>query len=131
METFRIQCLLRQPPFDKFREGVRPMICHGEPVEPWPATLSGCPSSRNVCSTWIRRGRSSIYRRWQGDKGLSCTGMAGRHVLPHPEQGRADGALLCVSQIPLHDDHFYGDPQYAWDDYIHRSITHRKKRRAA
>ncbi|GAB6273125.1 MAG: hypothetical protein STSR0003_29810 [Smithella sp.] len=23
-----------------------------------------------------------------------------------------------VSQIPLHDDHFYGDPQYAWDDYI-------------
>jgi len=23
-----------------------------------------------------------------------------------------------VSQIPLHDDHFYGDPQYSWDDYI-------------
>jgi hypothetical protein len=23
-----------------------------------------------------------------------------------------------VSQIPLHDDHSYGDPQYAWDDYI-------------
>lgn len=23
-----------------------------------------------------------------------------------------------VSQIPLHDDHFHGDPQYAWDDYI-------------
>ena len=23
-----------------------------------------------------------------------------------------------VSQIPPHDDHFYGDPQYSWDDYI-------------
>jgi len=23
-----------------------------------------------------------------------------------------------VSQIPVHDDHFYGDPQYSWDDYI-------------
>ena len=23
-----------------------------------------------------------------------------------------------VSQIPFHDDHFYGDPQYAWNDYI-------------
>jgi hypothetical protein len=23
-----------------------------------------------------------------------------------------------VSQIPAHDDHFYGDPQYSWDDYI-------------
>ena len=23
-----------------------------------------------------------------------------------------------VSQIPPHDDHFYGDPQYTWDDYI-------------
>jgi hypothetical protein len=22
-----------------------------------------------------------------------------------------------VSQIPVHDDHFYGDPQYSWDDY--------------
>jgi hypothetical protein len=23
-----------------------------------------------------------------------------------------------VSQIPVHDDHFYGDPQYSWNDYI-------------
>jgi hypothetical protein len=23
-----------------------------------------------------------------------------------------------VSQIPPHDDNFYGDPQYTWDDYI-------------
>jgi hypothetical protein len=23
-----------------------------------------------------------------------------------------------VSQIPAHDDSFYGDPQYSWDDYI-------------
>ena len=23
-----------------------------------------------------------------------------------------------VSQIPAHDDHFYGDPLYSWDDYI-------------
>jgi hypothetical protein len=23
-----------------------------------------------------------------------------------------------VSQIAPHDDHFYGDPQYSWDDYI-------------
>jgi len=23
-----------------------------------------------------------------------------------------------VSQIPAHDDHFYGDTQYSWDDYI-------------
>jgi len=23
-----------------------------------------------------------------------------------------------VSQIPVHDDHFYGDLQYSWDDYI-------------
>ena len=23
-----------------------------------------------------------------------------------------------VSQIPAHDDNFYGDPQYSWDDYI-------------
>ena len=23
-----------------------------------------------------------------------------------------------VSQIPLHDDQVYGDPQYSWDDYI-------------
>jgi len=23
-----------------------------------------------------------------------------------------------VSQIPVHDDHVYGDPQYAWDDDI-------------
>ncbi|HPC33982.1 MAG TPA: transposase [Syntrophales bacterium] len=23
-----------------------------------------------------------------------------------------------VSQIPAHDDHSYGDPQYSWDDYI-------------
>jgi len=23
-----------------------------------------------------------------------------------------------VSQIPAHADHFYGDPQYSWDDYI-------------
>jgi hypothetical protein len=23
-----------------------------------------------------------------------------------------------VSQIPVHDDHVYGDPQYSWDDYI-------------
>ena len=34
-----------------------------------------------------------------------------------------------VSQIPPHADHFHGDPQYSWDD-VHRSITHRKKRRA-
>jgi hypothetical protein len=23
-----------------------------------------------------------------------------------------------VLQDPAHDDHFYGDPQYSWDDYI-------------
>ena len=23
-----------------------------------------------------------------------------------------------VPQIPVHDDHVYGDPQYSWDDYI-------------
>ncbi|MHB8092048.1 MAG: hypothetical protein ACYDH8_10705 [Syntrophales bacterium] len=23
-----------------------------------------------------------------------------------------------ISQILVHDDHFYGDPQYSWDDYI-------------
>jgi hypothetical protein len=23
-----------------------------------------------------------------------------------------------VSQIPVYDGHFYGDPQYSWDDYI-------------
>jgi hypothetical protein len=23
-----------------------------------------------------------------------------------------------VPQIPAHDDHFYGDPQYSWNDYI-------------
>jgi len=23
-----------------------------------------------------------------------------------------------VSQFPIHEDHFYGDPQYSWDDYI-------------
>jgi len=23
-----------------------------------------------------------------------------------------------VSQLLLHDDHLYGDPQYSWDDYI-------------
>jgi len=23
-----------------------------------------------------------------------------------------------VSQIHIHGDHFYGDPQYPWDDYI-------------
>jgi hypothetical protein len=23
-----------------------------------------------------------------------------------------------VSQLPIHDDHFYGNPQYSWDDYI-------------
>ncbi len=26
-----------------------------------------------------------------------------------------------VSQIPIHDDHFYGNTQYSWDDYIEAS----------
>ena len=35
-------------------------------IRPWrtsPATSSVRPSPRNGCSTWIRRGRSSIYRK--------------------------------------------------------------------
>jgi hypothetical protein len=33
-----------------------------------------------------------------------------------------------VSQIPAHDDPFYGDPQYSWDDYIEASRIVKKRR---
>jgi hypothetical protein len=39
-----------------------------------------------------------------------CIHGAGRSAAP--------SILNDVSQIPVHDDHFYGDPQYSWDDYI-------------
>jgi hypothetical protein len=42
----------------------------------------------------------------------ACTAQAGR--LPYPFHIGLDD----VSQIPAHDDHFYGDSQYSWDDYI-------------
>ena len=37
-----------------------------------------------------------------------------------PGTGRSAAPSIAddVSQIPVHDDHFYGDPQYSWDDYI-------------
>ena len=30
----------------------------------------------------------------------------------------ADDVMDDLSQLPIHDDHLYGDPQYSWDDYI-------------
>ena len=36
------------------------------------------------------------------------------------DTGRAAAPSISddVPQIPVHNDHFYGDPQYSWDDYI-------------
>jgi hypothetical protein len=39
-----------------------------------------------------------------------CMNGAGRSAAP----SIADD----VSQIPVHDDNFYGDPQFSWNDYI-------------
>jgi len=39
-----------------------------------------------------------------------CIHKTGRPAAPH--------IMDDVSQIPVHDDHVYGDPQYSWDDYI-------------
>jgi hypothetical protein len=44
------------------------------------------------------------------------------HDPPVCLHGTGRSAALSIpddaSQIPLHDDHLYGDPQYSWDDYI-------------
>jgi hypothetical protein len=32
--------------------------------------------------------------------------------------GKLRDIIHDVSQILAHADHFYGDPQYSWDDYI-------------
>lgn len=41
------------------------------------------------------------------------------HVCIHGTGGLAAPIIADdVSQVPVHDDHFYGDPQYSWDDYI-------------
>ena len=40
-------------------------------------------------------------------------------VCLHSTDGPIDPAIRDdVSQRPVNDDHFYGDPQYSWDDYI-------------
>ncbi|MFH1079954.1 MAG: hypothetical protein V1766_06795 [Pseudomonadota bacterium] len=42
------------------------------------------------------------------------------HAPPVYSAGRAAAPTILddVSQIPVHDDHFYGDSRYSWDDYI-------------
>jgi len=41
------------------------------------------------------------------------------HDPPAYSTGRVPAPITDdVSHIPLYDDHFYGDPQYSWDDYI-------------
>jgi len=42
------------------------------------------------------------------------------HHQPLCGSGRSASPSIAddVSQIPIHDDPFYGDPQYSWDDYI-------------
>ena len=42
------------------------------------------------------------------------------HDPPFYGTGRSAAPSIAddVSQIPIHDDHLYGDPQYSWDDYI-------------
>jgi len=50
----------------------------------------------NGCSTWIRRGRSSILPKTARKARASppWSGAAGQPVFPHAEQGLADGAVL-------------------------------------
>jgi hypothetical protein len=39
-----------------------------------------------------------------------CINGAGRPAAPY--------IMDEVSQVPVNEDHVYGDPQYSWDDYI-------------
>ena len=54
------------------------------------------PGKNDIHSTGVKR--HLPVEGWKGGKGLRCSGMVGRHVVPCPEQGGADAQVLWVLQ---------------------------------
>jgi hypothetical protein len=85
MEAFRLPCILRQPHLARRGNGYGKAgpLHHPGIILPGKDAVPGS------------RGEGRLYIQKQQDKqGLPRPGVAGQPVIPHPQPGRANGALL-------------------------------------